>query len=146
MLGTVLRDFYCEIAGVDHRLLHPVNFVAEHERILAICGFRRGTFSRRQFNRVLRLLDGDDGVAVGAEGSDSVEGIGVVLPRHHLLGPERGLVNFGRRRKGADAAEGYAVDMEGVGAAENAADVIGAAHIVQHHRYARRRRSCRGPR
>ena len=56
-----------------------------------------------------------------------------MLPRHGLFGTEGGFMDFGRRRHGADAAEVHPAHAEGIGAAERAANVVGAAHIVEYN-------------
>ena len=59
-----------------------------------------------------------------------------MLEGHHLFGPQGYLAKLRRRRHRTDAPQVDFVYAEGVGRAEGAAHVVGAADVVQHQHYA----------
>lgn len=129
MLRPELRDFKGRVGFVHDFLLHAVDFVSENEGVARACC----RLELLQLHGVLSLFDAENGVAVGAEAPDGLQRVRAMFPRHAVLGAERRFVDFCGRRGGGDAAKVYLVNLEGVGTAEGAADIVRAAHVVKHH-------------
>lgn len=136
MLGAVLGDLQTEVGGVYNTLLYAFDFVSEYKGVFAKggTGLRGYTPDRSiQFYRILCLFDGDYRVTFCLEGGDGFEGVGEMLPRNGLFGPEGGFVDFCRGRHGADSAKVHRHYAEGIGAAERASNVVCAAYVVEYH-------------
>ena len=56
----------------------------------------------------------------------------MVSPAYGVLSPESGLVDFGRRGSGADAAKSDAFHGKGIARAEDCAYVVETAYVVEH--------------
>ena len=84
-------------------------------------------------DRVMSLLDGEDGITLILKCSDGVEGVFVILPFDGFFGSEGGLMNLLIRGAATDAAEDDALDTHGVGGTEDRSDIMLAADVVKHH-------------
>ena len=120
VLGAELRDFKAGIGEVDGLLLYTADFVAEDEG----GGLVGGEMEVGEGDAALGLLDGIEGVALGAEMAEGVEGVGKMLPGNGLLSTEGGFVDFAVGWGGGNAAEVEGLEAEGVGGAEDGADVV----------------------
>ena len=135
MLGTVLGNLQGKVAGVHDILADAGDFIAEDEGVLA-AGLAAES---AEFDRMHRLLHGDDGIALRPQRGDGVQGIVEMLPRDGVFRAEGRFMDLGGRRDGGDAARKDFVDVEGIGGPESAADIMRAADVVQHHGESRRR-------
>ena len=128
VLGAELGNFKAGIGEIDGLLLYSADFVAEDEGGRTV----GGKVKVREGNAAFGLLDGVEGVAFGAEMVEGVKGVGEMLPRNGFLGTEGGFVDFAVGRGGGNAAEVEGLEAEGVGGAEDGADVVKAADVVEH--------------
>ena len=133
MFCAVLGDFYAEVAEIHDAVVNALDFVAKDEGNFWVLG----KVHLVNHDALLGLLDGDDGVAVGLEVLDGVNTIGTMPPLHRLLRTEGCLADFGVGRTCRDAAQQYFRNAEGVGGAENGADIEGTPHIVEHKHHRR---------
>ena len=125
---AVLRDFQAQVRRVDDLLFHAAHLVAEDQRVALV---RIGT-EILQRRRPFRLLHAHDGVTFRPQGRHGFQGRSVMGPVHAELGTQGRLMDFRRRRRGGDAAQAELFDPEGVAGAEGRADVVLAAHVVEH--------------
>lgn len=125
---AVLRNFQGAVAGIDDTLLHALDLVAEDKGILLV---RLETVGA-EFVGVLHLFHSEDDIALAAQARDGIEGVGEVLPTNGVLSPKCRLVNLGGGRGGGDAAHINCLKGKGIGTAEDAADVVEGAHVVQY--------------
>ena len=84
-------------------------------------------------DRVMRLLDGIDGISFGLEGMYGVEGLLVILPFDGLFGAESGLVDLRVRRTATNAAQHHALDTHRIGGTEDGTDIMLAADVIKYH-------------
>ena len=96
-----LRYLYATVGGIDHLLMHALHLVAEHQSVAA----RGVELQVMELRGTLDLLHGIDEHALTAQLLHRLKSRGEVTPRHGVLAAERGLVYFGVRRSGGDAAE-----------------------------------------
>lgn len=82
-------------------------------------------------DRVMRLLDGKDGVSFGLEGMYGVEGVFIILPFDGLFGAKGCLMDLCVRRTATDAAEDDALDTHGVCGTKDRTDIMLAADVVE---------------
>ena len=128
MLGAVLGNLQGQVAGIDDILPDAVDFVAEHECVLA-AGLAGEV--RAEFLRMDGLLHRHQRVAFGPQGGDGVHRVVEMLPRNGILGAQGRFPDLGGGRNGRNAAQEDPVDAEGVGGPEGGADVVRAADVVQ---------------
>ena len=93
VFGAQLRNLQGDVGGVDNVLADALHFVAEDEGVAA-AGLRSEAV---EHDRVDGLLDCDDGIAGGLEGSHGFQRVAGVLPWDAVLGAEGGLVDLGGR-------------------------------------------------
>jgi len=84
-----------------------------------------------QINSVDAGFDGGDLVAALVQLIDQRCGVGMMFPGDGLFGAKRGFGNTGFRRAAGDAAEVEPVASGGVGGAEEGADVVEAADVIE---------------
>ena len=84
-------------------------------------------------HRVMRLLDGKDGIAFGLQGTHGVEGLFIILPFDGLFGAEGGLVDLCVRRTTTDTAEHHALYTHRICGTKDRTDIMLAADVVKHH-------------
>lgn len=103
-------------------------------------GGRRGFFEfrgrifdrKRKFDGTFGLFDGKNGEILSFQFGDGFIGSLEIAPRDGILGSEGGFVDFVVGRRGGDAAEIDRLHAKSVACAENAADIVERAHIVEH--------------
>ena len=127
VLGAVLRYLEASVTEGEQRLVDTVDFVAEDDG----GGTLGGELLERQ--ALVDLLDGVNLVAFGFQLGETVGGVLIVLPSDRVFGTQCRLVDVAMGRCGSDAAETDAVDTKSVAGAEDGADVVEAANIVEHH-------------
>jgi len=128
MLGAELGDLEASVAEVHDLLVHAVDLVAEDEGV----GPARLGAEVAQGRGGLGLLEGQDGVAFGAQSLDGLGGLGDGGPGHGVGCAQGGLADFLVGRGGREPAEQQAPEAEGVGGPEGGADVVAAAEVVEH--------------
>ena len=88
-----------------------------------------------EFHGVDGLFYSYNGVAIGLETLYQRYNVFHVLIWHHFFGAEGDFAKLWGRRDGADAAKVDLVYAKGIGRAEGAAYVVGAADVVQHQHH-----------
>lgn len=126
MFGAFLGYFQDVVGALQSFFADAVDFVAGNDGDFLPCF---GGVELQGYGGV-GLFEGADCPAVGAEGVDGLEGGGPVVPFHGVFGAEGCFVDVGMRGQGCDAAEMKGCDAEGVGGAQQGADVVGAADVV----------------
>ena len=128
VLCAELRQFHATVRKVHDFLLHPFHLVPEHEGVFPSCD-EGESFQR---HAAFHLFHCHDCEPLLLQLPHCVGRFLEILPFHAFLGPERRLVDFTVGRGGRYAAEAYLGDAESVARAEHRADVVQAAHVVQH--------------
>lgn len=129
MFGSELRHFDTRIRKINDLLCHSVNLVAKNQSI----ALGRVGSETAKFERMFGLLDAYKGKSISTKCLKGIKGVVEMFPRHGEFGSKGGFVNFSRGRGGTDAAEQHFVSLKGIAASENAAHIVRAANIVQHH-------------
>ena len=79
------------------------------------------------------LLNGINSVPFGLQGTNSVQGLFVILPFDGFFCAECGFMDLGVRRTATNTAEHHFLDPHRVGGAEDGAYIMLAADIIQYH-------------
>ena len=130
VLCAALGNFEAHVALVDDFLGHTLDLVAEYDGVAS----PRLRSELLQLDAPLHLLETAESVSLALEGLYAGICVGEILPAHRILRPESCLVDFGRRRTRADAAEHQPLDGKSVAGAEYGPDIVEAADIVEHYR------------
>ena len=101
MFGAELRQLDAVVAGVDHSLIHTVDFMAEHQRVFA----RRIHLKAFQRDALMGLFHGTQ-CPFRSKRAQGREGVGEVAPVHTVFGAEGRLVDFGRGGSGGKVGKG----------------------------------------
>ena len=110
MFGPVLRYFKCEIGGIDDLLVHSRHLVSENEGILTAF-FRRKVVQRNGIHGLFHTYYRE---AFFPEPAYGINGPVEMLPGHTEFGTYGRLVDLGRRRHGANAAQADASSISTV--------------------------------
>ena len=82
---------------------------------------------------VMCLFDGIDGVSLGLQVLDGVEGILVILPFDGFFSTEGGLMDLRIRRTATYSAQHHTFNTHGVSGAKDSTHVMLTAYVIQHH-------------
>lgn len=127
MLGSVLGYFQRGVGDVHDALLNAIDLIPENKSIFVV----RLRMKILQLHCLFGLLHTDDSVSFAAQSCDKLKSVIRVFPGYAVLCAQGGFVDFGSRGAGADSAQPYLVDLEGIGGAEGTSDVVGAAYVVK---------------
>ena len=131
MLGAVLRDLYAVVRGIDHRLLDAVDLMPEDEGGGAV-GVDHLSHIREE-DAVVRLLHGEDQVALLACLPHRLEGVSSVAPVDRLLRAEGTLVQISVTRLAGDATEDDPPQSQRIGGTEDRPHIEQTPYVVQYH-------------
>ena len=132
MLDAVLRDFKAAVTERKELFLDTLYFVAEDDGDFRVAELLGIVAEGVEFDTVVNLLYGKDFVALLLELADTVGSFLKVLPVYAVFGTEGGFVDVAMRRGGADAAEADLLDTKCIGSAEDRANVVLTADVVQY--------------
>ena len=128
MFRAALRYFKAYVTLVDDGLVHAFYFMSEDERVFA--SFLRSEFLK--LDAPFDLFEAAKGVAFALQVLYTLFRSLEITPRDRIFRAECCLVDFGRGRTGADAAQSQSFDGKGVARAEDRADVVEAADVVEY--------------
>lgn len=128
MFGAALRNLEANVALIDDVLIHTINLMAQYKSVFALLLGREIL----EFDTSFHLFEATKGISTVLKVGDALHGRFVAGPPNGVLGSQRSLVNFGGGRTLAYAADGYRLNSEGIGGAEDRTDIIKAPDIVEH--------------
>lgn len=128
MFGAALRYFETHVALVYDCLVNAFDLMAEDECIFA--SFLRSEFLK--LDAPFYLFEAAECVAFALQVLYALFRSLEITPRDRIFCAERCFVDFRRWRTGADAAQSQSFDGKGVASAEDRADVVEAADVVEY--------------
>ena len=127
VLGAELGDFQAAIRSINDFLMDALDFVAENDSIFLI----RSGRERLEHRGTMSLFDGEDFIAQGFQGFNSLKSRRIIMPCDAVFSPQSGLVDLCAGRRRGNATEINCLNEKGIRSAEDAAHVMHGAYIIK---------------